>query len=172
MTVKECIISTLRATGRENMEKVIAYMTDRGFFSAQCHHHHRYPGGLADHAWQTYLLAKKAQEEDIRLHPSVPTLDEGSIAICALLHDFCNCHGMYHIHRHGWRSARMLKELGLCLTDDEYLAIRFHMSLKGHTKDPRYDDARHCHLRYIIHNADGKSARMYKGSEIIQVKKK
>ena len=166
MTVKERIISTLRATGRENIENVITYMTERGFFSVGCHHHHKYQGGLADHAWQTYQLAVKAQEENLKQHPYASALDDGSLAICALLHDFCDCHGMHHIHRHGSRSAAMLKELGVHLTSDEFLAIRFHMSLKRHAGHPLYENAKHCHLRYIIHEADGKSAKMYKGSEI------
>ena len=166
MTVKEHIIDTLRATGRENIEKVIAYMTDNGFFSAQCHRHHYYQGGLADHAWQTYLLSQKKQEEYLRSHPSELVLSEESIAICALLHDFCDCHGMHHIHGHGARSAEMLHQLGLHLTDEEFLAIRFHMSLKRHKNDPHYNDARHCRLRNIIHKADGESAKMHRGSEI------
>lgn len=167
MSVKEHIISTLRATGRENIEMVIAYMTNKGFFTVSCRRHHHYPSGLADHAWQTYLIAQKEQEEYLRLHPTEPVLDQNSIAICALLHDFCDCRGMHHLHGHGGRSAGMLNNLELQLTDDEYLAIRFHMSLRRHTTHPRYDDARHCHLRNIIHNADGKSAGMHSGSEIV-----
>ena len=57
MTVKEKIIGTLRATGRENIEQVIEYMGNNGFFTKSCHRHHHYRGGLADHAWQTYQIA-------------------------------------------------------------------------------------------------------------------
>ena len=166
MTVKEQIISTLRATNRENIEEVIAYMEKNGFFTRGCHRHHHYYGGLADHAWQTYQFAQKADEEYHRLHPNAPVVDKDSLAICAILHDFCNCHGMHHIHCHGRRSAGMLKELGFHLTSDEFLAIRFHMSLKRHVGHPLYENAKHCHLRHIVHEADGKSAKMYKGSEI------
>ena len=60
----------------------------------------------------------------------------------------------------------MLKELGLHLNDDEFLAIRYHMSLKRYKDDSRYEDARHCHLRFITHKADGISAEMYKGAYI------
>ena len=71
---------------------------------------------------------------------------------------------MHDIKGHGYRSAMMLKELGLHLNDDEFLAIRYHMSLKRHKDDSRYEDAHHCHLRFITHKADGKSAKMYKGA--------
>ena len=147
MEVKEKIIETLRNTKRENIETVISYMENNKFFEVGCHRHHKYQGGLADHAWQTYQLAKQA-----------PLLDPNSLAICALLHDFCNCSGMPHIKGHGYRSAEMLKELGFHLSQEEFLAIRFHMSLKDKKNHPLYENACHCHLRFIVHNADGLSA--------------
>ena len=166
MEIKEQIIETLRSTKRENVEVVISYMENHGFFNRGCHRHHKYNGGLADHAWQTYQFAKQIEAENKRRNPNVPLLDNNSLAICALLHDFCDCHGMHHIKNHGQRSAKMLKELGFHLSKDEFLAIRFHMSLRRHKDHPLYEDARHCYLRFIIHNADGESAKMYKGSDI------
>ena len=130
MEIKESIINRLRETNRENIEKVIDYMESNGFFEVSCHRHHRYDGGLADHAWQTYQLAMKEEADNKRHHPNVPLLDKDSLAICALLHDFCDCHGMHHIKGHGRCSAEMLKELGFHLSQEEFLAIRFHMSLK------------------------------------------
>lgn len=156
MTVKEKIIGTLRATGRENIEQVIEYMGNNGFFTKSCHHHHRYRGGLADHAWQTYQIALQNNPNGI---------DEQSIAICALLHDFCNCVGMADIKGHGQRSAGMLKALGVHLSYDEFLAVRFHMSLHTHISHPRYNDAKRCALRCLIHTADKESAQKRTGAE-------
>lgn len=62
----------------------------------------------------------------------------------------------------------MLKELELHLSKDEFLAIRFHMSLKKHVNHPLYKDARHCHLRYVVHNADHGSAKIGRGCDIHQ----
>ena len=166
MPIKDNIINRLRETNRENIEKVIDYMEKNGFFEVGCHRHHRYNGGLADHAWQTYQLAMKEEMDNKRLHPIVPLLDKDSLAICTLLHDFCDCHGMHHIHNHGRRSAKMLKELGFHLTQEEFLAIRFHMSLKDKKTHRLYEDARHCRLRYIVHTSDKKSAKRHKGFNI------
>ena len=166
MTIKEYIINRLHETKRENIEKVIDYMEENRFFEVGCHRHHRYDGGLADHAWQTYQMAMKEEADNKRHHPNVPLLDKDSLAICALLHDFCDCHGMRHIKGHGWRSATMLKELGFHLTQEEYLAIRFHLSLRDKKTHPQYEDALHCHLRHIVHKADGKSAKRYTGSGV------
>lgn len=166
MKIREKIIETLRSTQRENIEAVISYMENNEFFTRSCHHHHKYDGGLAHHVWQTYQLAMQLEAENKKRYPNVPLLDANSLAICTLLHDFCDCKGMHLIKGHGYRSAMMLKELGLHLNDDEFLAIRYHMSLKRHKDDSRYEDAHHCHLRFITHKADGKSAKMFKGAFI------
>ena len=101
--------------------------------------------------------------ETSRENIEIPLLDKDCLAISTLLHDFCNCRGMRHIKGHGRRSAMMLKELGFHLSKEEFLAIRFHMSLKNKRSHPQYEDALHCHLRHIVHKADGKSAKKHAG---------
>ena len=165
--VKQAIIDRLRATMRENIETVIDYMEKHGFFTYHCHRHHHYDGGLADHAWQTYQIALRLDAKRCANNPNAQILDEDSIAICALLHDFCDCSGMRGVgqHQHGKRSSDMLKALGFKLSQQEFLAIRFHMSLKDKTSHPLYDDALKSQLRYIVHKADGISAHLQKGYE-------
>jgi hypothetical protein len=70
-----------------------------------------------------------------------------------------------HIIGHGRRSAKILKEIGFKLTQEEFLAIRFHMSLRGKESHPLYNEALKSLLRYVVHKADGKSAKLYKGYE-------
>ncbi len=161
--VKQAIIARLRATKRENIETVIDYMNKNGFFSYHCHRHHRYEGGLAHHAWQTYQIALRLDEERCADNPSAQRLDEDSLAICTLLHDFCDCSGMHDISGHGKRSAEMLKALGFMLNQQEFLAIRFHMSLKDKTAHFLYNDALKSQLSYVVHKADGSSAKLHDG---------
>ena len=163
--VKQAIIDRLRATKRENIETVIDYMEKHGFFTYHCHRHHHYDGGLADHAWQTYQIAQRLDAERCASNPNAQKLNEDSIAIAALLHDLCNCSGLSEISGHGRRSVKILKEIGFILTDEEYLAIRFHMSLKGKEFHSRYDDAKKSQLRYLIHKADGLSAKLLYGHD-------
>jgi len=165
-TVKERIIETLRETGRTNVETVINFMEQNGYFVVRCGSHHQYMGGLAEHAWQTYQLAQKMEEKRRKEDKGYRGLNKESLAICCLLHDFCNCSGKHHIHGHGYRSARMVKELGMKLKRDEYLAIRYHMSLGRHKGEHDYNDACHCHLRHVVHMADGHSAGMKRGCEV------
>ena len=159
MDIKQAIIDRLRATKRENIESVIDYMENNGFFTYHCHSHHHYKGGLADHAWQTYQIAMRLDAERCAKNPNAEKLDEDSIAIASLLHDICDCSGLRNIRGHGGRSAKMLKELGLKLPLQEFLAIRFHMSLGRHKDHFLYDDALKSQLRYVVHKADCESAK-------------
>ena len=171
--VKQAIIDRLRATKRENIEEVINYMEKHGFFSYHCHSHHLYDGGLADHAWQTYQIAQRLDAERCANNPNAQELDDDSLAICTLLHDICDCSGMRDVekHQHGKRSSDMLKVLGFKLNQQEFLAVRFHMSLKNKTTHPLYDDALKSQLRYIVHKADGKSAKLHNGYEDLYTQK-
>lgn len=161
--VKQAIIERLSVTRRSEISTLFNYMSKNGFFTYHCHGHHQYVGGLADHAWQTYQIAWRLNAENLAKNPNAPILDEDSIAIAALLHDFCDCSGLNYITGHGRRSAKMLKKIGFMLTEEEFLAIRFHMSLRGKESHPLYDDAKRSQLRYLIHKADGISARLHKG---------
>lgn len=163
--VRQAIIDRLRATKRKNIERVIDYMEKNGFFTAQCGRHHKYPGGLTSHSWQTYQIALRLDAERCANNPNAQKLDADSLAICTLLHDMCGCSGMRDTKGHGIRSAIMLMELGLALSHEEYLAIRFHMSIKNKTTHPSYDDALNSQLRDIVHNADKASAILLQGYE-------
>lgn len=70
---------------------------------------------------------------------------------------------MRDISGHGRRSAKLLKALEFKLTQEEFLAIRFHMSLKDKKSHPLYYEALKSQLRYVVHKADGISARLHKG---------
>ena len=75
MDIKQAIIDRLRATKRENIENIIDYMENKGFFTYHCHRHHHYPGGLAEHAWQTYQIALRLNTENHKNNPTAPLLD-------------------------------------------------------------------------------------------------
>ena len=162
--VKQAIIECLRNTGRNNIEAVIDYMEKNGYFTAQCFSHHRYRGGLADHAWQTYQIALNKEAKEQAKNPDKAPCEANSIAITTLLHDFCKCKGMRELGEghHGKRSTDMLKELGLHLPVNEFLAIRFHMHRKKNIKHflcKCYKDPQHWELHKLTHESDSKSAK-------------
>lgn len=137
------IIQLLRQTGRENIEKVVEWMEEHGFFSsaASISNGRAFYGGLATHSFEVYEKAVKlnAARED--------PLPEDSVVLCALLHDLCKA-GLYYYDKearclkereevaaqgHGLRSVRILKSCGLPLSYEEEMAIRWH---EGEHEEP------------------------------------
>ena len=104
---KTGIISLLSQVNREGMGNVIAYLFESNYFTAHCHHHHRYKGGLAEHSLGVYW----------EMRALAPLLPDESCRIVALLHDLCTTRleGYDDIarHLHGQRSLALLDVLGL-----------------------------------------------------------
>ena len=81
--LKEKIEQLLLSTGREGMEKLLAYMDAQGFYSAPCSgaYHLSVPGGLAQHSLNVYETMVKLNES---LNAQLP---RESVIIVSLLHD-------------------------------------------------------------------------------------
>lgn len=141
------IISLLSNIDRDGISNVIAYLLYSDYFTAHCHHHHRFKGGLAEHSLGVYWEMRAA----------APLLPDDSCRIVALLHDLCTTHheGYDDIapHRHGLRSLEMLDVLGLELLEEERLAISRHMH---HVPLSEQND--HTALWHYLHLCDRKSA--------------
>lgn len=83
---KETIEALLRSTGREGIEKLLAYMEKSGFYTAPAstRHHGADEGGLAIHSINVFYAALDIATA---LNPLVTQEMKDSITICALLHD-------------------------------------------------------------------------------------
>jgi HD superfamily phosphodiesterase len=142
MNTKTQIINLLRSTNREGIENVINFLENSDFFTARCHSHHKYTGGMADHALETLNIARMTAR-------GIP---EDSLIICCLLHDLCDIDGHSKYKGHGRRSAGLAtKHCGLKLSKDEWGAIRYHM----HREEKRPD---HTPLGRAVYHADKISA--------------
>ena len=142
MDTKTQIINLLRSTGREGIENVINLLESSNFFTVKCHSHHKYTGGMADHALETLNIARKTSR-------GIP---EDSLIICCLLHDICDIYGHWKYKGHGQRSADLVaKHCGLRLSKDEWKAIRYHMR-KGYKRPD------HTRLGMAVYYADKASA--------------
>lgn len=144
MDNRHIIIDLLLDTRRKGMENVVRFLDENDFFvlPASTRYQNRETGGLANHSLSVYRFAMKLRDEAIAANPDVEqTLPADSIAIAALLHDTCKVFnytadvegGMTfrHSHRfpvgHGEKSVIALLRCGLELTDEEIMAIRWHM---------------------------------------------
>ena len=145
---KEQFITALRETNRRGMDDLINYLENQtDFFTApaSASNHGAYEGGLLIHSLEVY---KYLQNFTKPISDEVPA---DSIAIAALLHDLCKANfyakrlknvkdpvtrqwreeEVYVIEDsfpmgHGEKSA-FLAQKYIDLTDDEALAIRWHM---------------------------------------------
>jgi hypothetical protein len=154
--LKEQFQQTLLSTNRDGMENVIKHLERLGFFDAPAStkFHLNIKGGLMQHSWNVYLTAVMLREQMIRMKPELEQkLPMESTIIASLLHDACksNIYKETLVNRkndqgiwekvpgydvdysslplgHGEKSVIMLLALGLKLTKDEMLAIRWHMT--------------------------------------------
>ena len=154
--LKEQFKEKLLSTGRDGMENVIRHLERLGFFvaPASTKFHLNVRGGLMQHSWNVCCTALMLREQMIQMNPELAEkLPEDSVIIASLLHDVCkaniykdaivsrrNDQGYwekvpgYEVDYsslplgHGEKSVIMLLTLGLRLTRDEMLAIRWHMT--------------------------------------------
>ena len=118
--IKEEILNLLSGTGREGIAETIDYLLSSTYFSAGCHSHHHYEGGLARHSLEACRWA-------LSHRGAIPA---DSVVIATLLHDLCTARSRRSagIGGHGRRSERILREVcHLPLTKEESEAIRLHM---------------------------------------------
>lgn len=154
--LKQQFIDKLLSTGREGMENVIKHLDRLGFFTAPAStkFHLNVKGGLMQHSWNVCNTALMLREQMVMVKPELAEkLPEDSVVIASLLHDVCksNIYKETLLNRkndqgywekvpgyevdysglplgHGEKSVIMLLTLGLKLTKDEMLAIRWHMT--------------------------------------------
>lgn len=130
------ICSELLLTGREGIENTIRFLRESDFFDAPAStkYHGAEEGGLARHSLNTMRIMEKLNK-----FQSTPFNDD-SIVLVGLLHDACKI-GVYKYKNkeyvkkdpfrigHGEKSVIVLLETGLNLTEEEMIAIRYHMNM-------------------------------------------
>ena len=114
---KKEVIELLRSTKREGIEGLLKVMEEGGYYTAKCHSHHHYAGGLMIHSLSACRIALSKDSG----------LSRDSIILCTLLHDLCDVKGHTEFCGHGERSMNIAIASGLDLTPGEKCAIRCHM---------------------------------------------
>ncbi len=191
--MKQEFIDKLRSTKRGGTENVIARLEELGFFTAPAssRFHLNREGGLLEHSMNVCNVALDVREVMIARVSSIASkLPVDSVIIAALLHDTCKAdiyrpnivgstigkfsptipkYSVDHSHfplGHGEKSVIMLLKWGLKLTDDEIMAIRWHMhawdlpfqspDLKGNFQAAKS----RCPLLSLIQAADGLASHL------------
>lgn len=169
MKAKEEFMELLRSTNREGVEDLLAALEDMGFFTAPASSNHplNVEGGLVEHSLNTCKAALMVWEGMIGLEPGlVKEVERESVIIASLLHDVCKSDIYFRTIKkrktalgiwedsegykvsyknfpmgHGEKSVILLLCNGIALTDDEMLAIRWHMGAWGINMNS-YEDQR------------------------------
>lgn len=196
--MKQRFRDTLLATGRQGIEAVLAYLDKCGFYTAPASvaHHMSRPGGLLEHSLNVYDAAMRLRGQFATLcKEGDKALPEKSIAIATLLHDICkanfykpvpkwrkDANGRWESYDgyepdysrfpagHGEKSVIMLLRLGLELTNDEVLAIRWHMgawSLPFQSFDDKSSMGAACDrpLTLLVQTADMAATHLMEGED-------
>lgn len=193
MSDKDTFVAALRSTDRRGIDNVIAGLEGLGFFTAPAstRFHLCEPGGLLAHSLNVYTEAKLIREAQIKLRSDLATrLSDGSVAITSLLHDVCKAEIYREVEKnrkdkngnwekyktygidysdfplgHGEKSVIRLLRWGLELTDDEVLAIRWHMHAWDMPDSPEGNGcfnaaSEKCPLLALLIAADGLASRL------------
>ena len=154
--LKNLFIERLLAIRRDGMENVVKHLDRLGFFTApaSAKHHLCVKGGLMLHSWNVCNTAMMLREQMIQMKPELESqLPVESVVLASLLHDVCksDIYKEVMLNRknemgyweqvpgyetdcsnfpmgHGEKSVVMLLSMGLRMTKDEMLAIRWHMT--------------------------------------------
>lgn len=156
MDYKKEFIELLETTNRQGIDDLVEELEDLGFFkaTASTKFHLNEDGGLVQHSLNVCKAALSMRKSMIELDDSLlEALPKDSVIIASLLHDTCkadiykptmkkekNRFGMwcdvpgYDVDYsnfplgHGEKSVIVLLRSGFELTDDEIMAIRWHMN--------------------------------------------
>lgn len=156
MDYKKEFIELLKTTNRQGIDDLVEELEDLGFFKAPAStkFHLNEDGGLVQHSLNVCKAALSMRKSMIELDDSLlEALPKDSVIIASLLHDTCkadiykptmkkekNRFGMwcdvpgYDVDYsnfplgHGEKSVIVLLRSGFELTDDEIMAIRWHMN--------------------------------------------
>ena len=153
---KAKFVELLQSTGRRGIDDTIATLERLGFFEAPAstRFHLAYEGGLLEHSLGVCRMALMVRKQVLLVRPELEDkLPVESVIITSLLHDTCkaeiykraikrrkNESGIWEDYQgyevdysefplgHGEKSVVVLLKCGLQLTDEEILAIRWHMT--------------------------------------------
>lgn len=189
MDCKKEFIQLLTSTNRPGVDELISYLDELGFFKAPASSkfHLNEEGGLVEHSVNVCKAALNVRKAMIELDDSlIEELPIDSVIVAALLHDTCkadiykpvmkkqkNSFGIwedvpgYDLDYtnfplgHGEKSVIVVLRSGFDLTDDEIMAIRWHMHawdlpFQSYDIKSNLNTAKDiCPLLSLIQSADG-----------------
>ena len=165
MTLKEKITRELKNSGDPNIDKMLSYMDNNGYYTCRCSKHNHWQGGAAEHMWAVYLMAKALRDQKLNDPKIAKYATDQKLALVCLLHDLCNMNVAVFTdtHKnvssnHGAKSKWIMKNLNVG-TDVDIQVVRDHMhkDYTGHFNASQKNDEYYA-LHSLICDADHKAA--------------
>lgn len=156
MDYKQEFLRLLRSTEREDIDYLVEDLEDLGFFlaPASTRFHLNTEGGLVEHSVNVCNIALRLRESMIEMDDTLrEKLPKDGVIIASLLHDVCKADVYKKVMKkskngfgvwtdvpgyevdyssfplgHGEKSVIVVLRSGFDLTDDEIMAIRWHMT--------------------------------------------
>ena len=132
MTLKERITKTLQETHVPNIDKMLQFMEQYGYFKCRSHSHNNWEGGASQHMWAVYLIAKVLRDERLNEPAISKYATDQKLAIVCLLHDLCDMGVSVYddtytkVSGHGRKSYWIMKNLNIG-TEAERRVVCNHM---------------------------------------------
>ena len=190
----KALLQSVEKFTEEDVNYLMEDLEHWGFFRmpASCKKHNCYEGGLLKHSLNVCQMAQMLREQALSIRPDLaPLLPMDSVIIASLLHDVCKS-GIYQkVTRRlkneiglwesssaynidysylpvgqGEKSVIMLLRSGLDLSDDEIMAIRWHMGgwdLPYQSQEMIASQKKACEITplvTLIHTADAMAANL------------
>lgn len=131
MVLKKRIIQELKNTRVANIDKMLQYMEQHGYYECSCSSHNNWRGGTSQHIWAVYLIAKAIRDKSKNEPQIARYATNQKLAIVCLLHDLCDMGVLIYmdgrrVGGHGNKSYSIMKTLNVG-TEAEREAVRNHM---------------------------------------------
>ena len=168
----------LSCINRDKTDTLLGWLNEHHFFEvpASCNYHNNFRYGLLKHSIDVYHEGLKIYYDTVSKTGNEDYIFKDSIAVACLLHDICKWNVYYispydnaikknvkaYSEGHGLKSIRILEKIGYPLTEQEKLAIWWHMgqkyepSYKCYTKE--YELSTTDPLCNLVRNADRAAA--------------
>lgn len=146
--LKDKIVNALKSANRPNMDKLLKFMEDHGYYTCKSHSHNHWNGGAAEHMWATYIYAKFKRSEILKAKPQLlKYATDEKLAVVCLLHDLCDMsvsvmgEGKDYSHCHGRKSYWIMRNMAVGTPAEQHAVLKhMHRDVGSGLNDEKHEE--------------------------------
>ena len=153
----------LKYINRAHTKELLEWLEQNNFYQlpASARHHNAFRGGLLKHSLEVCSEGLTIYQDKTKESPEIAqVLSKERVAVCCLLHDICKTS---KDNGHGLRSVQILEDIGYPLSEQEKMAIWWHMGKYEPSYEVyirKFEESQNDILCNVIRNADHNAAKM------------